>query len=107
MNQTYLIPANSKKSLQIFGLFNVFDLILLGSGAILTFILIVAGDISSWAWAVISIMPVSICGFLVFPIPNYHNVLTFLISLWEYIKNRRTFIWKGWCVIDGEETDKK
>ena len=107
MNNTYLIPANSKKSLQIFGLFNWFDLILLGSGVILTFLLIMLGDISSWIWAVISILPVSICAFLVFPIPNYHNVLTFLVSFWTFLTDRRKFIWKGWCVINEEETSKE
>lgn len=106
MNFNYLIPANGKKSLQIFGLFNVFDLILLGSGILLTFILILAGNISSWVWAVISIMPACICAFLVFPIPNYHNVLTFIISFWEYLTKRRNFIWKGWCVQDGKEDTK-
>lgn len=107
MNNNFLIPANSKKSLQIFGLFNKFDLILLGTGIGMTFLLIMIGDIANWTWAVISLMPVCICAFLVFPIPNYHNVLTFLISFWEYLTNRRTFIWKGWCVTDEQETDKK
>ncbi|MDD3453409.1 MAG: hypothetical protein PHN42_03985 [Bacilli bacterium] len=103
----YLIPANSKKSLKIFGMFYPFDLILLGSGTVITFILIALGDISSWIWAVISLLPMSITAFLVFPIPNYHNVLTFLISLWEYFTTRRNFIWKGWCVLDEKETDKE
>ena len=106
MNNRYLIPANGKKSLQIFGLFNPFDLILFGTGVILTFLLITIGNIASWIWAIISILPVSICGFLVFPLPNYHNVLTFLISLWEFVSNRRTFIWKGWCAQDGKDDEK-
>ena len=36
----YLIPANSKNSLLIFGMFNGFDLILFGSGMFATFILL-------------------------------------------------------------------
>ena len=106
MNNRYLIPANGKKSLQIFGMFNTFDLILFGSGVFLTFILITLGNIASFAWAIISILPVAVCGFLVFPIPNYHNVLTFLISFWDFVSNRRTFVWKGWCASDGKDDEK-
>lgn len=36
----FLIPANSKKSLLYFGLFNMFDLILFGSGIAVTTILL-------------------------------------------------------------------
>ena len=39
MNQ-YLIPANSKRSMLILGLFEVIDLWIFGIGALITFILI-------------------------------------------------------------------
>jgi len=103
----FLIPANSKKSLKIFGLFNPFDLILLGSGIVLTFILIAVLPMQEIIWSVIALSPVAITAFLVFPVPNYHNVLTFIMSAWEFFTTRRSFIWKGWCVLDEEETTKK
>lgn len=103
----FLIPANSKKSMKIFGLFYTFDLILLGSGIVLTFILITVLPIQEILWSVIALLPVAITAFLVFPVPNYHNVLTFIMSAWEFFTTRRNFIWKGWCVLDEEETTKK
>lgn len=103
----FLIPANSKKSLKIFGLFYPFDLILLGSGIVLTFILISVLPMQEIFWSVIALLPVAITAFLVFPVPNYHNVLTFIMSAWTFFTTRRNFIWKGWCVLDEEETAKK
>jgi len=38
----FLIPANSKKSMLIFGLFNGFDLIVLAIGIVITIILLYA-----------------------------------------------------------------
>lgn len=107
MNDTFLIPANSKKSMKIFGLFEKIDLIILGVGIFMTFIMMITLDIGNIVFAIISILPVSIAGFLVFPVPNYHNVRVFINSVWTFFTTRRTFIWKGWCVLDGEETDKK
>lgn len=107
MNDTFLIPANSKKSMKIFGLFEPIDLIILGVGILITFILVMTVNLGSIAWAIIAILPVSVAGFLVFPVANYHNVRVFIMSLWTFYTTRRTFIWKGWCVLDGEETDKK
>lgn len=107
MNETFLIPANSKKSMKIFGLFEKIDLIILAVGVILTFILVMSVNLGSFFMAMLAIMPVSIAGFLVFPVPNYHNVRVFLKSFWTFFTTRRTFIWKGWCVLDGEKTDKE
>lgn len=103
----FLIPANSKKSMKIFGLFNPFDLILLGVGIVITFILISILPMTDIIWSIVAILPLAISAFLVFPVPNYHNVLTFIISAWEFFTSRRQFIWKGWCVLDDEKTTKK
>ena len=40
MNNNFLIPANSKKSMLIFGLFNKFDLILFSCGISATLLLL-------------------------------------------------------------------
>lgn len=103
---SYLIPANSKKSMLILGLFYPFDLILLGCGGLLTIILVAILPIESITFAMISIAPISITAFLVFPVPNHHNVLTVIISAITFFTSNQRFIWKGWCVRDGEK-DKK
>lgn len=109
MNNQFLIPANSKKSMLYFGLFNKFDLILFGSGVGITLLLMTIISSPGWILSLIIIAPALITGFLVFPVPNYHNVLTLLMSVWEFITTRQKFIWKGWCVTSEieEKTDKK
>lgn len=109
-NGRYLIPANSKRSLLIFGLFNKFDLILFGSGVGTTLLLMaIFPSISNWIVLSIIVAPAIITGLLVFPMLNYHNVLTLLISVWRFYTTRQRFIWKGWCVKDEfkEEDSKK
>ena len=104
----FLIPANSKKSMLIFGLFNTFDLILFGTGTGLTLIMLPILPINQLVYAVIALAPVAVTGFLVFPIPNYHNVRTVIKSLWEFYTGRRIYYWKGWCFSNGkEENDNK
>lgn len=107
MKGIYLIPANSKKSMMIFGLFYPFDLILFGSGILITIILVMALPIADFVFAIIALLPAMITGFLVFPVPNYHNVLTVIKSAWEFLTTRQKYIWKGWCVISEKENNKK
>lgn len=104
---SYLIPANSKKSLLKFGYFTTSDLILflIGIGVSLLFLTILPID-NIWI-AIICILPGSICGFLVMPVPNYHNVRTFIKIAWIFVTTRQKYIWKGWCFSDEEETSKK
>ena len=106
MNNAYLIPANSKKSMMIFGMFYPFDLILFGVGLGITLILLVALPLDSLVLSIIAIAPALVTGLLVFPIPNYHNTLRFLMSFFEFLLNRQQFVWKGWCCRDGEEGQK-
>lgn len=107
MNNMYLIPANSKKSMMIFGMFYTFDLILFGSGLGVTFLLLMILPLSSITMSIIAIAPGLITGLLVFPIPNYHNTLTVLIEMWEFFTTRQKYIWKGWCVTNEFENNKK
>lgn len=107
MNNMYLIPANSKRSMLIFGLFNTFDLILFGSGLGITLLLLMILPLDSIVVSLLAIAPGLITGLLVFPIPNYHNTLTVLIEAWEFFTTRQKYIWKGWCVIDEFEKNKK
>ncbi len=107
MNNSYLIPANSKKSLMIFGLFYTFDLILFGTGVGITLLLLLILPIDQLPVAIIAIMPALITGLLVFPVPNYHNILTVLIDLWNFVTTRQKYVWKGWCVKDEISKIKK
>ena len=84
MNQ-FLIPANSKKSMLIFGLFRPLDLIIFGVGVGLTLIMLPILPVDELVYAVIALLPALITGFLVFPIPNYHNVRTVIMSVWYFL----------------------
>lgn len=103
----YLIPANSKKSMLIFGLFTKFDLILFLSGLGVTILLLLLLPIDqSFTLAIIALSPALVTGFLVMPVPNYHNIRTLLSSAIGFFLEPRKFIWKGWCFPHGEEKKK-
>lgn len=102
MNNQYLIPANSKKSMLILSFFNTTDLIIFGSGCLLTFILLMVINHNTVKTAVIILLPVVITGLLVLPVPYHHNVRTFIMNVYGYFANRRTYFWKGWCMRRGK-----
>lgn len=99
----YLIPANTKKSQLIFGLFNKFDMILFGSGIGASILLLMILPIEELKFAIISLIPGLITGFLVFPIPNYHNVLTVIKNVIVFKFTNQKYMWKGWCVTSEQE----
>lgn len=102
----YLIPANTKKSQLHFGLFNNFDLILLIIGVGISLLLLLVLDISDLKFTILAISPGLIVGFLVFPVPNYHNVLTVLKNVVNFFTTRQQFVWKGWCVTSEQKDDE-
>ena len=99
----YLIPANSKKSQLILGFFRGIDLILFGSGVGITLILLLTIQSANRGVMMLILAPALITGFLVMPVPNYHNVLQFIVNLYTYFSERRRYYWKGWCYQDGED----
>ena len=103
MNEQFLIPANSKKSMLIFGLFEWFDLLLLGCGISLTLLLFLTLPTDELLFLILTLAPGMITIFLALPIPYYHNVRKFIIILYNYFTTRQKFIWKGWCYLDDEE----
>ena len=105
MNEDYLIPANSKRSRLIFGLFTIFDLIMFGFGLAITLFLLMVVPLSSTFITIVVLAPALVTGFLVMPVPNYHNVLTFLHEVFHFYTERRQFEWEGWCIRRG--TDKR
>ena len=101
-NDSYLIPANSKKSMLILGFFNVTDLIIFGIGCVMTFILLMSIQTNSLKEAFLIISPALISSFLVLPVPNHHNIRTFIGNVYGYYTNRRTYYWRGWCFKRGK-----
>lgn len=99
----YLIPANTKSGTLILGMFKPFDLILLGTGVLITLTLLMTMPMSSNWQVIIVVLPGLISAFLVIPVPNYHNILTVIIEGYRFLTNRRRYIWKGWCVKDVKE----
>lgn len=102
-NNSYLIPANSKKSMLILGFFNPTDLIIFGTGCIITFLLLFILDTNSLKQALLIITPALIGAFLVLPVPNHHNIRTFIGNVYHYFTNRRSYYWRGWCVNCGKK----
>lgn len=103
---SFLIPANSKKSMLYFSMFNKTDLIIFISGVVASLLLLMALPVDKLLFAIIALGPGVICGILVLPIPNYHNVRTIIRLAYEFYTTRQRFIWKGWCVTDGEDNKK-
>ena len=98
----YLIPANTKRGRLILGWFRPFDVALFGCGILVTLVLLAFVPMPN-VWMVILVLaPASITGFLVMPVPNYHNMLTILVEMYEFLTNRQTYRWKGWCWRDGK-----
>ena len=99
----YLIPANTKKSKLILGFFTPIDLAIFGVGCTITIIMLFLFQGMSLSMALIILMPAMISGFLVIPVPNYHNVLQLLTNIFTFFLNRKRYYWKGWCIRDGKE----
>ena len=102
MDNNYLIPANSKKSMLDFGLFNRTDEIILAVCLGITLLLIMIVPLQNTLAVVLAVLPGMVGCFLVFPIPNYHNVRTFIKSVYVYFKKDNNYVWKGWCLEDGD-----
>lgn len=104
---TYLIPANSKRSMLIFGLFTMVDLGIVGVGGLLTLILMFAIHAETLKDVLIILTPLLITGIMVTPVPNHRNIWTLTLNIYTYFSNRRTYFWKGWCMTYVEETNEK
>ena len=103
MNGEYLIPANTKRGSLILGWFRPFDLALFASGVLITIVLLSFVPLTSTWITILMLCPAVITGFLVMPVPYYHNMLNIIVELYEYLTNRQTYRWKGWCWRDGKD----
>lgn len=98
MDYNYLVPANSKKQTLILGIFSPTDVPIIVVGIVVTVILLLAVGVEKFWMLIVDILPVAIAAFLVFPMPNYHNVRTFIKEMYKfYFVNRRKYVWRGWC----------
>jgi len=102
----YLIPANTKKGQLILGWFRPFDLALFATGVLITVLLLAILPLQSTLGVILVLSPALITGFLVMPVPHYHNMLNVIVEAYEFITHRQTYRWKGWCYRDGEKTRK-
>ncbi len=94
----YLIPANTKKGQLILGIFRPVDLMLFGTGILITLVFLLTIQMTSTLVTIIILSPALVTGFLVVPVPYYHNMLIVISELIEFFKNQRRYKWKGWCV---------
>ena len=102
MYNNYLIPANTKRWQLILGIFRPFDLALFGTGLFITILLLAFCPLSSTAVTILILSPAMVTGFLVMPVPNYHNILNIIIEAYQFFTNRQTYRWKGWCYRSGK-----
>jgi hypothetical protein len=96
-NYNYLVPANTKKQGLMFGFMTPTDLIIAIVGASITFILLMIFQPKTLGLGILVVLPFIIAAFLVFPIPNYHNVRVLIMEIYNFYSGRRKYIWRGWC----------
>ena len=93
-----LVPANTKKSTLILGMFRLVpDVVIATSGTIVTILLLAILSNVGVTAMIISLIPMLICVVLVLPIPQYHNTLCAIQSILGFYQGRRKYIWRGWC----------
>ena len=109
MNE-YLIPANANRGKLIFGFFRKIDLAVFGTGVGISLILLLIfnNSLSEGKVAFAVLAPALFTGFLVLPIPNQHNVMVVIGTIYKfYFVDRTRYVWKGWCRLDGEQENKQ
>ena len=107
MQNSYLIPANTKKSQLILGFFTGIDLIIFSIGLVISFLMILLFNYVSLGYLLLMALPGLISTFLVMPVPHYHNVLQLLTNIFNFFTNRRTYYWKGWCMYENFNAENK
>ncbi len=105
---SYLIPANTKKSQLILGFFTPTDLVIFVVGcAVSLILLLLLNGTNNLGLLVLLMMPALISTFLVMPVPHYHNVLQLLTNIFNFYTNRRIYYWKGWCIYERFSSNDK
>lgn len=107
MNMNYLIPANSKRSMLILGMFKMIDLIIFLVGLFLTAVLVFIIEEETMTDLLVIVSPLLISIIMIMPIPNHRNVWQLTVNIWHYFTNQRKYRWKGWCFAHGEDEGEK
>jgi len=102
----FLIPANTKRSMLIFGIFRKIDLIIFVIGVVLTFILIWIIPPKNLVDIGVDILPLLVTAIMVMPIPNQMNIWSFTVNIYSFLVHQRNYRWRGWCMIDGKQKGK-
>ena len=105
MNGT-LVPANTKRSMLILSMLRPIDAMILGIGISISVILLILFSNGGTLITLVSCIPMAISLILVMPIPNYHNTLVALQSIYRFYNERRNYIWKGLCIYDEYKNNK-
>lgn len=105
MEESYLIPANSKKSMLILGFFTPIDLVIFGVGVTFTVLMLMMIQSTNLGVMILILTPALISTFCVLPVPYYHNMLQLLTNIFKFLFERRRYYWKGWCVSHDEEIE--
>ncbi len=94
-----LVPANTKRSTLILGMYRPMpDLVILASGVVTTIALLIAFNNAGSLIMILMCIPMLVGVFLTLPLPNYHNMLCAIQSILGFYNGRRKFIWRGWCL---------
>ncbi len=103
MQGSYLIPANSKRSMLILSLFAPIDLMIFGAGVGLTFLMLrVFGNAEKTINDIFfMLLPALIGGIMVVPVPNHRNIWQLTVHIYSFLMSNRQYCWKGWCFNDG------
>ena len=104
-----LVPANTKKSTLILGMLRPMpDLVIVIVGTIITTALLFAFGNNAPDWLmIVFLLPMLLAVLLVLPIPNYHNTMCAIQSIFSFYNGRRNFIWRGWCMKDEFKNNDK
>ncbi len=99
MNNQYLIPANTKRGQLWLSMFRPVDAAILLTGVLVTFVLFLVFNSMNapMILMILSVFPGLVCAILVWPIPNYHNVLVAIQEMISFYTNNRNYKWRGWC----------
>ena len=103
MQNSYLIPANSKRSMLILSLFAPIDVVIFAIGSVTSFALVMAlnGTAKSLTDILFLLLPAIVSAAMVVPVPNHRNVWQLTAHVYTYLINNRHYYWKGWCFNNG------
>jgi len=102
----YLIPANSKKSMLILGIFNTADLIVFSIGVTVSVFLLITVKTSDIWKLLLMISPGLFSALMIMPIPPYHNVMTLTGNILRYYTGIKKYYWRGWCASYDEQSKR-